>query len=135
LKDKGGKSEKAEPNAKHDAALSALLSSPTVREAAQKAKIGEATLWRYLREPGFREQYRDARRSLIEALQARLQARADGAAQALSDIAEDDTKPASARVAAARAIIESAIKLHEQTELEERLKAIEAALEAQKGPK
>lgn len=68
----------------------------------------------------------------MDNLQTRLQAKAEGAARILSDIAEDESKPASVRVAAARIIIESALKIHEQAELGVRLKAIEDALEAQK---
>lgn len=117
---------------RQEGALSALLANATVRDAARACNLSEATLYRYMREPAFGERLRASRRSLIEILQTRLQAKADGAAKALSDIAEDDAKPASARVTAARTILEAAIKLHEQTEIVERLAALEKAIEAQK---
>ena len=114
-------------------ALAALLNNPTVREAAKEAKLSEPTLYRYLRDSAFSERVREARRGLMDNLQTRLQAKAEGAAKILSDIAEDTEKPASVRVAAARIIIESALKVHEQTELIERLNALEQAQAAQKG--
>lgn len=118
--------------ARHAAAISALLEHPTVREAARASKLSEETLYRYRRDPAFAERYREARRALIEDLQARLQAKAEAGARVLSEIAEDKKAPASARVTAARALIENAVKLHEQTEITERLAALEKILDAQK---
>lgn len=118
---------------RQEKALSALLSNPSVREAAKASGMAERTLFRYLRDPTFSERVREARRGLMDNLQTRLQAKAEGAAKILSDIAEDEGKPASVRVAAARIIIESALKSHEQTELIERLNALEQAQAAQKG--
>ena len=114
-------------------ALSALLSEPSIRDAAKKARLSEETLYRYLREPAFSARYREARRALMENLQARLQAKAEASAKALSEIAEDEGKPASVRVSAAKAVIEYALKAFELGDLGERLKTLEQALEAQKG--
>lgn len=112
--------------------MAALLSNPTMRDAAKACKLSETTLYRYLRESAFAERVREARRGLMDNLQTRLQAKAETAAKILGDIMEDEGKPASVRVAAARIIIEAAQKAHEQAELAVRLKAIEDALEAQK---
>lgn len=115
-------------------ALAALLNNPTLRDAAKECGLSEPTLYRYLREPAFAERVREARRGLMENLQTRLQAQAAGAARVLSEIAEDETKPAAARVSAARSLIEGALKIHEQTEIEARLKELEKVIEArQKG--
>ncbi len=118
---------------KQERALAALLNNPTVRDAAAEAKVSEATLYRYMRESVFAERLREARRGAVEHLSARLQAKSADAARVLSDIAEDDSKPASVRVAAARAIIEHTLKAFELGDLGERLKVLEAALEKQKG--
>lgn len=113
---------------KQERALAALLNNPTVRDAAAEAKVSEATLYRYMREATFAERLKEARRGAVEHLSARLQAKAADAAKVLSDIAEDDSKPASVRVAAARAIIEHTLKAFELGDLAERLKVLEAAL-------
>ena len=45
---------------KQDAAIGALLSQPTISAAAQSVGLGEATLRRWLKDPGFLAAYRSA---------------------------------------------------------------------------
>lgn len=115
---------------RREGALAALLSEPSIRDAAKKAKLSEATLYRYLGEPDFSARYKAARREAIGHLTTRLQAKADASAAVLSEIAEDREKPASVRVSAAKAVIEYALKSHELNDLGERLDAVEASLKA-----
>lgn len=117
---------------KQERALAALLNNPTVRDAAAESKVSEATLYRYMREETFAARLKEARRGAVEHLSARLQSKSAEAARVLSDIAEDDSKPASVRVTAARAIIEHTLKAFELGDLNERLKVLEATLEKQK---
>ena len=70
---------------------------------------------------------------MLEASASRLTSDSTKASAVLLKIAEDEKAPASARVAAARAIIESAVKAVETLDLEPRLKDIERSLAAQKG--
>ena len=51
---------------RQEAAIVALLSEPTVAEAAAKAGIGERTLHSWMREPGFARRYREARHKLVD---------------------------------------------------------------------
>lgn len=118
---------------KQEQALAALLSNPTVRDAAKAARLSEATIYRYMREKLFAERLKEARRGLVEQLTTRLQAKADASAKVLSDIAEDNSKPASVRVAAARAVIDYTLKAFELGDLNERLNVLEQAQKAQKG--
>jgi len=126
-------SEKLTP--KQEKALAALLSCGEVKAAAKKAGVGQTTLWRWLKEDAFIEEYRNGRRRLVETTVSRLSSDGVAASTALREIAEDKSAPASARVAAARAIIEHSIKGVEVLDLEPRLKEIERRLEAQKGGK
>ena len=50
---------------KPEKALAALLNNPTVRDAAKEAKLSEATLYRYMREPAFAGQLKEARRGAV----------------------------------------------------------------------
>jgi hypothetical protein len=111
---------------KQAAALAALLAHPTVRDAARAANVAEGTLWRYLSDPTFSSHYQEARRQATEHLIARLTADSTKAAKVLIDVAEDEAAPASARVSAARAIIEQALKGAELRDLMERIDALEA---------
>lgn len=46
---------------------------PTISEAAKCTGIGEATLWRWLQDPGFQEKYREAKREVVAQAVSRLQ--------------------------------------------------------------
>lgn len=107
--------------------LSALLTSPSVREAAEVVKVSEGTIWRYLRDLAFSARYKAARRDVTEHLIMRLQADSTKAAKVLMDVAEDQSAPASARVSAAKVIIEQALRGAETRDLMERINALEAA--------
>jgi len=112
---------------RQEQALAALLTSPSVREAAEVVKVSEGTIWRYLRDPAFSARYKAARRDVTEHLIMRLQAASTKAAKVLISVAEDGEAPSSARVSAARAIIENALKGAELRDLMERIEALEAA--------
>ena len=129
------KDESPDFDARREQALAALLASPTIRAAAKKAGVSDTTLWRYLREPEFARRYAEARRDVVEHMVVRLQSRSSEAAQVLFSVAKDRKAPASARVSAAKAIIEHTLKAVELLDLDVRLKEIERRLVAQKGGK
>jgi len=121
--------------AKQDRALASLLSLGEVRAAAKDAHVGETTLWRWLKDPAFMEAYAAQRRQLLQAGAAGLTSNVARASKVLLSIAESADAPASARVAASRAIIEGATKAVETLDLIPRLEAIEKAMADKKGGK
>lgn len=112
---------------KQSRALEALLGAPTVRSAASMASVSEATLYRWLAEPTFAQAYRDARRKSFEQSTAALQSAAIEAVETLRQVMAGADTPASARVAAARAVLEHSHRAMELEDLSVRLKALEAA--------
>ncbi|HEX8843816.1 MAG TPA: hypothetical protein VF791_04195 [Pyrinomonadaceae bacterium] len=112
-------------SAKQEKALLALLACGEVKRAAKESKLGEATLWRWLQEPAFQKQYRAARRQLVEGALSQLQSDGTKAAKVLLEIAQNKKAPASARVSAAKTIIEQSIKGVEQLDTLERIEALE----------
>ncbi len=110
---------------KQEAALLSLLSHKTLKESALAAGVSMPTLWRYLRDPVFSLRYREARRELVECAMVRLQNDAEHAAKVLRDVADDKTAPASARVTAARTIIELSVKSVELGDLQQRISSLE----------
>ncbi len=110
---------------KQEAALLALLSHKTLKEAALAAGVSMPTLWRYLRDPVFSLRYREARRELVECAMVRLQNDAEHAAKVLRDVADDVAAPAGARVTAARTIIELSVKSVELGDLQQRIASLE----------
>ena len=113
---------------KRQAAIAALLGSPTLAHAAQTAGIGESTLLRWLREEGFLREYRLAQREALAQAIATLQAASAAAVTVLRAAMLDQTATAAARIAAARVILEYSFRGAEIADLEERLALIEAQL-------
>jgi cytosine/adenosine deaminase-related metal-dependent hydrolase len=113
---------------KRQAAIAALLGSPTIAHAAQTAGIGESTLLRWLREEGFAREYRLAQREALAQAIATLQAASAAAVTVLRAAMLDQTATAAARIAAARVILEYSFRGAEIADLEERLALIEAQL-------
>jgi hypothetical protein len=114
--------------ARQEKMIAALVSCASIKEAAALARVSESTIWRYMQDAAFMEQYRAARRRIVEHAVVRLQHDADRAAGVLMEVAEDTTAPASARVAAARTVLERAMHTIDQDELQARIDRIEEHL-------
>lgn len=114
---------------KEEAALVALISESTLKEAAKKAGIGEATLWRWLQDPEFQEKYRTARRQAVSQSITQLQKISSEAVETLREVMNSKETPPASRVTAARAVLEMSIKAVEVEDLAVRIEALEKAAE------
>jgi hypothetical protein len=78
-------------NSRHHAAIAALFEAKTIGEAAEKARVAESTLRRWLSDDRtFQTAYRTARRPTIDSVVARLQAVAVKATETLERNLEAD---------------------------------------------
>ena len=109
-------------------ALAALLAAPTTKEAAKIADVGERTLKRWRTLPAFQRAYRAAQSELLESAVCQSRRHLTGALSALADITADADAPPAARVSAARASVELALKLGEQNDILTRLTELEKQL-------
>jgi DNA-binding MurR/RpiR family transcriptional regulator len=123
--------EKLSP--KQEAALVALLAHGTVEAAYEAAGVSKSTMWRFLQEPSFQARYRAMRRQLVESAIGQLQADCTKAVTVLREVAEDREAPASARVSAAKTIIEQSLRAVELEDLSERVERLEELLEQKEG--
>ena len=119
-----GHGEKLSRN--QERAIAALLTHPTMSKAAAAAGVGEVTLWRWMQIPEFKEQYRLARREAVSQAVGHLQGACSVAVLALTDISQDVNCPASARVSAAKSILELALKGVELEDLAVRVEELES---------
>lgn len=110
---------------KQERAISALLQAPSLKEAAKEAGISEATLHRWLKDEAFQMAYRAAKKEVVDHAICRLQQSSGKAVKALVEIMGSAISPASARVSAARTILETSIKAVEMENLERRIADIE----------
>jgi hypothetical protein len=114
---------------KHHKAVSALLSEPSIRKAAESAGVPERTLYAWLKEPAFDAAYRAARRDSVQQATARLQYATSAAVSVLCQLMVKETVHASIRLSAAKTILELSIKAIEIDDLAARLAALEKAHE------
>lgn len=117
--------ESAKFTRKKEQAIANLLQKPTIAEAAQETGIAEVTLFRWLQDPDFNTAYKQARREVVSSAVGFLQYAASSAVRVLVSVMNDTDSPASSRVTAARAVIETAIKAVELQDFEERISALE----------
>ena len=108
---------------KQDAAIGALLSQATISAAAESVGIGEATLRRWLKDPGFLAAYRSARRDTLEHCVAMLQKAGSDAVEALQQSLQANSE--GVRLRAACAILDYSMKGAELLDLEARIAVLE----------
>ena len=113
---------------KQDTFISVLLTTPTLADAAHTVGIGEVTAWRWLKEPTVQQAYRDTRRAVVTQAIAQVQRATGEAVETLRAVMQDPEAPASAKVSAARTILETAVKAVELEDLEERIAYLEAQI-------
>lgn len=112
---------------KQQKALVALLTNSTKEAAAKAAGIESKTLRRYLSDPDFQAEYRQAFASMVEDATRQAQQTLSPALSVLREIMEDGDIPAAARVSAAKTALEYALRLAEVSDLAARLEALENA--------
>jgi len=111
---------------KQQRALAALLTSPTLGEAAKQANLGQATLFRYLQEPAFQESYRAARREIVQHAMAKIQHATEEAVEVLVGLMKDKNTPSGSRISAARTILDTTFRAIELEDLGARLTVLES---------
>ncbi len=109
--------------ANKEKALSALLESATITDAAQKCGLSDKTLRRYLEDEEFQKEYRVARRLVFEQNIVRLQSLHAGAVDTLERNLNCENP--SVEVRAAQIVIESSRKDFETLDILQRLEILE----------
>ena len=115
--------------ARQEKAIAALLSEPTVEKAAVKVGVGLRTLHTWLHDPAFADAYRAARREAVGQAIARLQQVSAHAVTVLVNVMTNTSTPPATRVAAAKSVLEMAVKAVELEDLAARLDALEQRME------
>ena len=110
---------------KREQAIAALLTTDTVCAAAEQIGVSERTLLRWIQEEDFQRAYRDARRQVVQHAIVRMQRCTQEAVDALSDVMTNPEASASARVSAARSVLQFAMQAVQSEDLEARLAILE----------
>lgn len=119
--------------AKQRRALAALLSEPTVKDAASKAGVSRKTLYRYLSEPAFQDALTGWQHQVLRGTSARLA----GLLQKALDVIALDMEPGvdgGIQLRAAGLVLRHVAGLTEFVGLEERVRVLEENVGERGGP-
>jgi hypothetical protein len=108
-----------------EAAIIGLLTKPTHDEAAKFAGVSPTTLWRWQQDPAFQAELRKAQRRSMERAVGQIQQVSLTAVKTLQEIMQDPKASASARVMAARTVLEMGLRATEADNFGDRLSALE----------
>jgi hypothetical protein len=112
--------------------VAALVGGATVGDAARRARVGEQTARRRLRDPDFRARLVAATDELVAATARALTEASGAAVGGLLDLIKNG--PPAVRLGACRAILELGPRWKDAHDDEERLAAVEAALRDERRP-
>jgi hypothetical protein len=104
--------------------IMALLANPSVETAAESVGIHRVTAWRWMKDPAVVQRLTETRRQCMGHAMMRLQAAASASVTTLVEV-QASGESESARVSAARTVLEMALRAAEIGELEERLTRLE----------
>ena len=105
--------------------VQALLACGNISKAAEAVGITRRTAYRYMNDENVRQMLLELQQETLRAVCQRALDEMMHALSVLVDIANDITAPHSARVSAARTIIDAATKLYDVANLTERVRALE----------
>ena len=109
-------------------ALTALLTHKTRVEAAAAANIDPRTLRRYFEDAEFSERYREELDKLLQDADAQARQIISPALSVLVEIMGDGSESTPARISAAKAAIDYALRLREAVDTSIRLSELERAI-------
>lgn len=104
-------------SAQKEAAITALMTCQTKKEAAAQAGVDESTLRRWLKDEKFKERYAEECRAMVSQATRELQKSFPVAIRALCDVAGDQEENAQTRVSASRSILEFGLRCTELTDV------------------
>lgn len=112
--------------------LLALISSPSIREAAKKANVGEVTIYRFLNDDNFQRIYRRVRKFVVMEALAKVQTNLAQAVDVLVSILKDPDTSVGHKIATAKIMLEYSLKSVETEEIMERIEDIENYIKSMK---
>lgn len=105
--------------------IEALLTTDTIDQAAKNTGVTRNTMYRWLKEDFFLKELNQAKRQVVQHSILKLQKASQYAVKTLLEICRDKNATDSARVSAAREILNNTLKAIELEDIEERIKALE----------
>ncbi len=108
--------------------VSALIECGTIKATAEQLGVQVKTLYSRMKNDSFRDLYHRAKADLVKAATAKMQGYLTDACAVIADIMKDADTAQQTRLNAADCIIRNTLKMLEQTDILERLDALESAV-------
>lgn len=105
--------------------IAALIQANTTQEAIDAVGVTKNAAYKWLRDPDFIAELRQARRDVLFHATGTLTATTDEAVKTLATIMKDKTQPATSRVQAARIILDTAFNALQADDLQARIEQLE----------
>jgi hypothetical protein len=115
-----------------DKLLMTLACGASVESAARECNLSARTVYRRLGEPAFRRRLQRLRSDMVQRTAGTLTAASGEAVRTLIELMKSGVQAAT-RLGAARAVLESGVKLRELAEIEDRLTEMEQRLDQRSG--
>ena len=109
----------------NEVVISALLNEPTVQKAAEKCGLSQRQIYERMKEKNFKEEYHQAKRSILEAVTNGLQARLTAATETTIEIMQNKENSPQTRLNAANLIFNQCQKLTETIDILDRIETLE----------
>lgn len=120
-----GKFQRGKTVRLREQAIAALLTNPSMRDAAREAGVGYSTLIRWSNEPEFAAALKAARNELLDSAIQRLKTAAFNAVGTLIEVAASPASSDMARVSSSKALIELALRVGTIEQLADRIEELE----------
>lgn len=114
---------------KQRAAIKALLTERTNRDAAKRARVSESQLYKWLQDPIFKNELIEAEAAARNEIKRRILKRAQSLADTIADIMESTDATPAVRLQAAARLGDLYFKTDDQADLDARITALEAAID------
>jgi len=118
---------------RRESAIAILLTTSTLVDASKQIGVSYSTLWRWLQEPGFQKALKEAKKQAVSHATSTLSKICHESVLTLQEIMNDKNAPASARVSAAKCVLDSGLRGIELDDLESRLAVIEQEITEGRG--
>ena len=113
-------------------AIPHIIAASSLERAAKDARVSRSTLYRWMSDPEFRAELKRMREAAAELGYEMLRGLVLKSVSTLNEIVKDEHAPVGARLRAARATIELALKAEEQFELKRRIDLLNGAFQVLK---
>ncbi len=109
----------------NEVVISALLNEPTVQKAAEKCGLSQRQIYERMKQMSFKQEYRQAKRSILESVTNGLQARLTAATETTIEIMQNKENSPQVRLNACGLIFNQCQKLTETIDILDRIESLE----------